>query len=71
VVGWLIKFFTTSDKVSEELEVEEIAVDVNLKDLITGEEKMLVLIGGTKGYSVQEDIYRPHYSFAIVEKNRK
>lgn len=36
VVGWLIKFFTTSDQVSDELEVEEIAVDINLKDMITG-----------------------------------
>lgn len=71
VVGWLIKFFTTRDQVSDELEVEEIAVDINLKDMITGEEKMVVLVGGTKGYSVEADIYRPHYSFAIVEKPMK
>jgi hypothetical protein len=32
---------------------------------------MLVLVGGTKGYSVHANIYRPHYSFAIVEKARK
>jgi hypothetical protein len=71
VVGWLIKFFTTNDTVSSELEVEEISVDINLKNLFTSEEKMLVLVGGTKGYSVQASIYRPHYSFAIVEKARK
>ena len=39
--------------------------------MATGDEKMLVLVGGTKGYSVQADVYRPHYSFAIVEKPRK
>lgn len=32
---------------------------------------MVALVGGTKGYSVHADIYRPHYSFAIVEKPRK
>jgi hypothetical protein len=71
VVGWLIKFFTTRDQVSDNLEVEEISVDINLKNMFTGEEKMLALVGGTKGYSVRADVYRPHYSFAIVEKPRK
>ena len=36
VVGWLIKFFTTEDKVSSDLEVEEISVDINLKNMFTG-----------------------------------
>ncbi len=49
--------------------VKEITVPI--KQVIAGSEKttQMYLVGGCRGVSVEDGrVYRPHYSFAILEK---
>ena len=68
--GWLIRFFTLNDPIffQSDAAMPEINVPITSFNLETGEEKKLKLVGGCKGISVEDKfIYRPHYSYAIVE----
>lgn len=67
--GWLLRFFTLSDIAYDtaKLSLERISVPIKAVNMMTGTEKNMSLIGGCKGISVKDSIYRPHYSFAIVE----
>jgi len=68
VNGWLIKFFTTQDKLYDEsAPVEEIEVPIKIINEITKTTKQVHLVGGCKGVSVSDKgVYSPHFSFAIV-----
>ena len=67
--GWILRFFTTKDVISSELAIEEIDVPIKLVNEITQTVKKLNLVGGCRGISLSGNAYRPHYSFAIVEKD--
>ncbi len=67
--GWIIRFFTNERELEDEVSVEEI--DVPIKHVIAGTGKVtwMYLLGGCRGVSVEDEkVYRPHFSFAIVEK---
>ena len=70
--GWLIKFFTTSDEMYEEVPMESINVPIKIINQVTKVTKEVELRGGTKGVSIEEGhIYRPHFSFAITENFKR
>lgn len=73
VNGWLLRFFTLRDYAgkADDFSLEQISVPIKAVNLMTGAEKKMSLIGGCKGISVKDSIYRPHYSFAIVEMKEK
>lgn len=54
------------------LHCEEIDVPIKLINLITNTIKDLNLVGGCLGVSVEDqNVYRPHFSFAIVQKGKQ
>jgi hypothetical protein len=55
--------------ISDEVAIEEIDVPIKLVNEITKTVKNLNLVGGCRGVSLNGTVYRPHYSFAIVEKD--
>lgn len=55
--------------ISDEVAIEEIDVPIKLVNEITKTVKNLNLVGGCRGVSLNGAVYRPHYSFAIVEKD--
>jgi len=61
VNGWLIKFFTTQDKLYDEsAPVEEIEVPIKIINEITKTTKQVHLVGGCKGVSVSDKgVYSP------------
>ena len=71
--GWLLRFFTLEDTVYEtaKLSLEKIRVPIKVVNLMTGLNKQMSMIGGCRGISVKNSIYRPHYSFAVVEMKEK
>ena len=76
--GWLLRFFTLKkeyfpeDPTEESIKMEEIDVPVRYINLAKGYDKQLFIVGGCKGVSVEkEKIYRPHFSYAVVEKKKR
>ena len=71
--GWLIRFFTVAEYINErsEAKMSEINVPIKFINYQTGEQKMMDLMGGCKGVTIEDKfVYRPHFSFAIVENRR-
>ena len=49
----------------------EISVPIHYIDLMTLDEKMVDLVGGCKGISIEDKyVYRPHFSYAIVDNKK-
>jgi hypothetical protein len=48
--------------------IEEIDVPIKVVNEITNTIKSLNMVGGCRGVSIENNVYRPHYSFSIVEK---
>ena len=70
--GWLIKFFTTRNEITEISELENFSVDIKYIDLDTQQVTHFNLNGGCKGYSCTDGYtYTPHYSFAVVIDEKK
>ena len=71
--GWLLRFFTLRDIATDvaDFSLEQISVPIKAVNMTTGSEKKMNLIGGCKGISVTDSIYRPHYFFAIVEMKKE
>lgn len=66
--GWILRFFTTYDMMHDRVPIEEIDVPIKVVNEITNTVKSLNLVGGCRGVSIENNVYRPHYSFSIVEK---
>lgn len=67
--GWIIRFFTHEDTVHNHVRAETMTVDILFKDRMSGKETPMQLFGGSCGISIENKyVYRPHYSFSIVEK---
>lgn len=68
-----MRFFTLEDTIydTSKLSMEQISVPIKVINELKGTVKQMSLIGGCRGISVNKSIYRPHYSFAIVEKAEK
>lgn len=66
--GWILRFFTTEDIVHDRVGIEEIDVPIKSVNEITNVVMNLNLTGGCRGVSIENNVYRPHYSFSIVEK---
>ena len=71
--GWLIRFFTIAESIAdtEDAKMSEINVPILFINRINGNKKMFDLVGGCKGVSIEDEhVYRPHFSYAIVENKR-
>ena len=52
--------------------MSEINVPILFINRINGDKKMFDLVGGCKGVSIEDEhVYRPHFSYAIVENKRE
>lgn len=73
VNGWLLRFFTLEDTIydTSKLSMEQISVPIKVINEQKGTIKQMSLVGGCRGISVKNQVYRPHYSFAIVEKKEE
>ena len=71
--GWLLRLFTLEDTIydTSKLSMKQISVPIKVINELLGTVKQMSLIGGCRGISVKNTIYRPHYSFAIVEKKEE
>jgi hypothetical protein len=70
ITGWIIRFVTLEGSLTDQLAANEIEVPIKRIEEATGDVRMLHLVGGCKGVSVEDQkVYRPHFSFAVIEKN--
>ena len=52
--------------------MSEIKVPVKFKNKFTGKRMMVDIVGGCKGVSIEDKfVYRPHFSYALVENSRE
>lgn len=69
--GWLLRFFTFKDELEEKVNIEEISVPVKVVNINTKEVSHVHIVGGCRGVSVEDkNVYRPHFSYAVVEKKK-
>lgn len=67
IEGWIIKFFTTANVLTEDVILEKFEVPVKYIDLVTKKVQHFKILGGCLGYSVQDKcVFTPHYSLAVV-----
>ena len=70
--GWVIRFFSIKEALDEEMNIEQMSIPIKLTNMLTGKETQLHLVGGCRGVSVEDkNVYRPHMSYAIIEKVEK
>lgn len=63
--GWLIKFFTLEDTL-EEFTTTKIAVNVLVNRSNTQKYRPMTLLAGSRGVSIEKNVYRPHFSIFLV-----